>query len=118
MDMQGEPNLNYVSMFTFCRPILLMGIQTRHMVGYTNFLEERMQLLILSAPIKLDNKDFLVKQALNKALELFETLKHLRLVLKQVDPSKFTEIIYENYIIFVLANGVTSWSPYIGKDKL
>jgi hypothetical protein len=74
-----------------------------------------MQLLVLSTPVKLDSKDFSIKQALNKALKLFKSLEHFRLVLKQVDPSKFTKIFYETYIIFVLANRVTSRTSYIKK---
>jgi hypothetical protein len=74
--------------------------------------------LVLSTPVRLASKDFPIKQVFNKVLELFKMLKHLRLVLKQVDLSKFTEIIYKTDIIFVLANSVTRQTPYIGKDKL
>jgi hypothetical protein len=76
-------------------------------VNNANVSEVRIQFLIFSSPIGLDNKFFFIKQALNKRLELFEFLEDLRFVLEQVDPNEFAIIIKETHIILISSNRLT-----------
>jgi hypothetical protein len=96
---------------------LLMGIWTRHMVRDPNFLEEGIEFLILISPVRLNNKNFLVKETLNKSLEFMKFLEYLKFVIKQIYPSKLTKIIIKTDIIFVASNRLTCRAPHITKDK-
>jgi hypothetical protein len=91
-------------MFSLSRPILLVGMRTRNMMLNAYFLKERIYFLILSTPIRLDNKNFLIKLVFNKFLEIMKDLKDIRLLFEKTNPRKFTKIINEAYII--------SKSPY------
>jgi hypothetical protein len=66
--------------------------------------EEGSKLLILVSPIRLNNKDFLIKLPLNKVLKISKLLKHLRLELDEINPGEFTEIINKANIIFLSTN--------------
>jgi hypothetical protein len=92
-----------------------MSIGTRNMMEDVGLLEKGVELLILTTPVSLDGYDFLIKQAFNKILKLSKFLKHLKFVLKKINPSKFAEIINETYIVFIISNGNTGWPPHIGK---
>jgi hypothetical protein len=88
------------------------------MMRDAKFLQIRIQLLILTTPVGLNSKNFLVKQPFNKCLELFEFLKNIRFVLKEIDPSKLTKIINKADIVFISSNRLTSGTPYIREYKL
>jgi hypothetical protein len=51
------------------------------MMCYANF-GEGVQLLIFTAPIRLQGKDFLVQLALNKCLEFMKFLEDFRFILR------------------------------------
>jgi hypothetical protein len=91
-------------MFSFYEPILLMGIGTRNMMRDVGLLEG-VELLVLTTPVGLDSENFLIKQTFNKILKFLEFLKHIRFVLKKINPSKFAEVINETHIIFIISNG-------------
>ena len=67
-------------------------------------LEERIQLLIFSSPIRLHSNNFSIKQVLNKILEVIKALKNIRLMLEQVDPGKLAIIINKAHIKFISPN--------------
>jgi hypothetical protein len=92
-------------MFSFYEPILFMGIGTRNMMRDVGLLEEGVELLVLTTPVGLDSENFLIKQTFNKILKFLEFLKHIRFVLKKINPSKFAEVINETHIIFIISNG-------------
>jgi hypothetical protein len=83
---------------------MLVSMRTGDMVGYTNMLEESIKLMILSSPIGLDCYGLSIKQSLNKILKITKALENLRLMLDQVDPSKFAKIINKACIIFESAH--------------
>jgi hypothetical protein len=57
-----------------------MSIGAVNVVRDVDLMKESIQFLILSTPIGLRNKNFLVKQSFNKILEFSKKLKHFRLV--------------------------------------
>ena len=65
------------------------------------FGEKSVQTLILASPIGLYSNDLSVKTLFYHTLEFCEFLEHIRLKFQYVDPSKFTEIINEGYIILL-----------------
>jgi hypothetical protein len=46
------------------------------MVQDANVLEKGVGMLIFSSPIRLDCKDFMIKEPLNKGLKTLKILKH------------------------------------------
>jgi hypothetical protein len=60
MRHQGEPNFYYVTMFTLGRPVLLMSIRARDMMGDTSLLKG-VELLIFSTRVSLNSKNLPVK---------------------------------------------------------
>ena len=95
-----------------------MGVRTRHVMRDSNFLEERVQLLIFTPLIRLESKDFGIKLALNESLEVQKHLKHIGPFLKKIDPRKLAIIIYETHIICVPTNRGGGRPPHIRKHKL
>jgi hypothetical protein len=75
---------SYVSMLALCRAILLVRVWTRYVMGDTHMLEEGGELLILTSSIRLNGQDFLVEEPLNKLLELFEFLEHIRHMFQKI----------------------------------
>ena len=69
------------------------------MMRDANLLEKIVEFFIFTTPINLHGNDLSIKLALNKLLKIKENLIHLRTFFKQIDPSKFTVIINEAYII-------------------
>jgi hypothetical protein len=104
-------------MLSLNRAILLMGIWIRHMVRDPNFLEEGIEFLILTSPVRLNSKNFLVKKTFDQSLKFTKFLKKLRFVFKQIYLSKLAEIINETNIIFIASNRLTCRTPHITKDK-
>jgi hypothetical protein len=106
-----------MAMLSLSRAILLMGIWTRNRVRDPNLLEEGIEFLILTTPIRLYNKNFLVKETFNESLKFTELLKNLRFLFKQIYPNKLAEIINKTDIVFVTSNRFTRRIPHITKDK-
>jgi hypothetical protein len=71
-------------MLALCRAILLVRVWTRYVMGDTHMLEEGGELLILTSSIRLNGQDFLVEEPLNKLLELFEFLEHIRHMFQKI----------------------------------
>jgi hypothetical protein len=65
---------------------------------------EGVQGLILPSPICLNRQNFPIKLAFNKTLKIMETLKDLRLMTQEVNPHKFTVIIYKTDIVAMSSN--------------
>jgi hypothetical protein len=87
------------------------------MVRDPNFLEEGIEFMILTTPVRLYSKNFLVKDTFNKSLEFTNFLKNLRFMLKKIYPSKLTKIINKSDIIFIVSNRLTCKTPHITKEK-
>jgi hypothetical protein len=64
-------------------------------------------------PIGLYGDDLFVKKAFNMVLEVIETLKNIRLLFEEINPSKFSEIIDKTHIIFVLIDRIGRRAPHI-----
>jgi hypothetical protein len=73
------------------------------------------KLDILVTPIRLNGKDFTIKHALNKLLEFMKIFKHLRLTMKQINPSKLTKIINKADIVFLATKRMDGRTPHIRK---
>ena len=106
-----------VAMFSLRGSILLMSIGTRNMVRYANFIKERMKFFILSSPVSLHSYNFTIKESLNQFLKFMELFKHLRLILKKIDPGELAIIINKANIIFLSIDRTRSRTPDIRKYK-
>jgi hypothetical protein len=76
-------------------------------------VETRYLIFGTQHPVGLNDKNLLIKQALNKTLEFFESLEYFIFVFEQVNPSEFTKIINETNIIFISPNRITTRPSYI-----
>jgi hypothetical protein len=83
------------------------------MMFYAYALEKGTEFLIFSSPVRLKGKDFLVKETFNMVLKIMKSSKNIRFLFKEIDPSKLAIIINKAYIILVVPNGSTSWTPHI-----
>lgn len=83
------------------------------MMRYAYALEEGIQFLVFTSPIRLHGNDFAIKKAFNKTLKIMKTLKDFRFVAKQINPSEFTEIIDKTNIIIEFAYRSRCGTPYI-----
>jgi hypothetical protein len=72
------------------------------MVSEANFAKERIELLILASPISLHCKNFSIEHPFYKNLKFLEFFKHLRFILQEINPGKFTKTINKTDIIFFL----------------
>ena len=70
------------------------------MVGYANFIKEGIKFFILSSPVSLYSYDFMIKKSLYGLPKFMKLFKHLKLVLKKINPGELTIIINETNIIF------------------
>jgi hypothetical protein len=89
-------------MLSFSNSIFLVGIRTRYVMRDPHDAEERVKSLILTSPFRLNSFNFPYKHSFNEALKLFKELKHLGFLTKKINPSKFTEIIYETNTKFLV----------------
>jgi hypothetical protein len=92
-----------------------MSTRARYMMGDTNPLEEGIKLVVFPSPVGLNDKNFSIKEPFNKVLEILKLLKHLRFMLKQIDPCEHVIVINETNIVFKTTNIITSRTPYIRK---
>jgi hypothetical protein len=104
-------------MLSLSGAILLMGIWVGNMVRDPNFLEEGIEFLILTTPIRLYSKNFFVKEMFNKSLKFSEFLKNLIFMFKQIYPSKLATIINKTDIIFMTSNRLPRRTPHITENK-
>jgi hypothetical protein len=95
MSEECKPHLHNVVMFLHYNTILLMCMRTRHMMGNSNGSKKEIQFFILSIPIRLNSDDLATSHAFNKLLKFKKVVRHLRNMMKQIDPSKFAIIIIE-----------------------
>jgi hypothetical protein len=93
MSEESEAHLDNMAVLTLCGTILLMSVRTGHLVSDAKFMEEWVEMLILSTPVGLDCNDLLIKQALNKRLKFKEICENIKLVTQQIYPGEFTVII-------------------------
>jgi hypothetical protein len=102
MGEECNPHLHNVVMFSLGSTILLVCMRARHMMGYSNGSKKLIQSFILPTPIRLNGDDLVTNHALNKLLKFKKKLRHLRLMTKKIEPSKFTIIINKTNIVFFL----------------
>jgi hypothetical protein len=69
------------------------------MMGNANFLEERMEFLILTTLIGLHSDDFSAKFLLNQLLKIKKHLVNIGRLFYQINPSEVAKIIDKAYII-------------------
>jgi hypothetical protein len=74
-------------------------------------------MLILTTPIGLYGDDLTVQHTFNKGLKLLEELEDLRFTKKKTNPRKFTIIINEAIIVFLITKRIESRSPHIRVNK-
>jgi hypothetical protein len=55
---------------------------------------------------------------MRKNLKFFKEFKHLRSIMKEINPSKFTKIINETHIVFLMTKGVNCRTPNIRINEL
>jgi hypothetical protein len=78
MCKKSNAHLDNVSMFTFSRAVLLMGMRTGNVMRNAYAFKEGVQGLILTAPIRLYSLDFSPILAFNKRLKFMKYMKHFR----------------------------------------
>ena len=88
------------------------------MMRDTKFLKELVELLILTAPIRLEGKYFAVKLTFNECLKVTKNLEHVGTFFEEINPRIFAIIIYEAHIICVSTNRGWGRPPHIRKNKL
>jgi hypothetical protein len=88
MSENRKTHLHNVAMFPLGITILLMSMRTRHLLSNANVVKEGIKFFILSAPIRLNRKNLVIKLALNKALKLKEVFENLIFRAKQIKPGK------------------------------
>jgi hypothetical protein len=64
-------------------------------------------------PVGLECNDFVIKPALSKRLKFNELLENFRFMTQQIDPCKFTIVINEANIIFLVTKGLVRMAPNI-----
>jgi hypothetical protein len=66
-----------MTVLAFSGTILLVGMWTQDMVCNADRAEKGIKLLILTAPVGLNYKNFAIKHAFNKRLKFSKEFKHL-----------------------------------------
>jgi hypothetical protein len=83
------------------------------MMGYANGAKKGVEPLILATPIGLHSNNFTVEHSLNKALKFLKEFKHLRFMVKKINPCETTKIIDETDIVFLMTKGINNMTPHI-----
>jgi hypothetical protein len=105
MSKKCKTGFNYTSMFTLSRPILLVGVRARNLMGNgKRFKKLVMKFLIFPTPIRLHTLNFCVKNTLNMRLKLHKNTLSFRTVMHKINLRELAKIINKAYIIFVAAN--------------
>jgi glutamyl-tRNA reductase len=76
-------------------------------------VKKGIKLDILATPIRLNNKNFTMKHALNKLLKFMKILKHLRFIMKQINLSKLAKIINKADIVFLATKRINGRTPHV-----
>jgi hypothetical protein len=92
-------------MLTLSDTILLVGMETRHMVRNTNGVKKELRLIFVT-PICLHGYDFAVEYVFNIALKFFKELNDFRFSMKEINPCEFDIIINETNLILLVAKGL------------
>jgi hypothetical protein len=61
MSEESKAHLNNMEVLTLCGTVLLMSVRIGQLVSDSMFMEERVEMLILSTPVGLDCNDLLIK---------------------------------------------------------
>jgi hypothetical protein len=101
---EEQANLNNMAMLSLSRAVLLMRMRTRNEMGDAYTLKERVKFFILTSPISLHSKNFLIKESFYMLLEITEFLKDIRFRFQEIDPSELAIIINKAHIIFKTTN--------------
>ena len=99
MRKKSEGHFNFVTMFAFCRAILLMGMGTRNLVSDPYAFKEGVLGLILATPVSLDSLYLAAELSFYQTLKFIKNRKIFRLVSQQIEPSEFTMIINKTNIV-------------------
>jgi hypothetical protein len=113
LSKEGQSHFDNVPMFIFSGTILLMCMRIGYMMSDSYLGEKEVKFFILSTPISLYDDDLTIKEPLYKGLKFLEPLEELRLVFKEINPSKFTKIIDKANKIFKTTNRFRCRTPNI-----
>jgi hypothetical protein len=69
---------------------------------YANFLEKRIESLVLTPPICLHSNNFLAKESLYMMLKITKFLKHIRFLFQEINPGELAIIINQTEMIFIM----------------
>ena len=105
-----------MSMFAFNNAVLLRGVRTRHTMGYARTLKIAMQLMVLTAPIRLDGFNLSVQKTLNMSLKSIENLLNIRFVLEKINPTKTGVVVNKTNIVLIPPGRGNSRAPNIGMN--
>jgi hypothetical protein len=101
-------------MLTLGDTVLLICMRTRHTLQNTKFLEESVEVVILTTPVGL-NTDFCFEKTFNMYLELQKGIKHIIFMLNKIKPSKATININKTDIVIMSTGRRLSMTSYIRK---
>jgi hypothetical protein len=73
--------------------------------------------MILPSPIRLNNKNFGIKEMLDMFLEGIKILLNIRLAFEQIDPCKTAEIVQKTHIILKITTRSDGRAPHIRLNK-
>jgi hypothetical protein len=94
-----------MSMLAISMTVLLMRMRTRDKMGDAHTLEKGFKFLVLTSPVSLHCKIFLIKESLNMMLKVTEFLKHIIFLFQEIDPSELVIIINKTHILFKKTKG-------------
>jgi hypothetical protein len=102
-----------MTVFTLNGTVLLMCMWAGQTMRYSKLIKECVEVAVFAPPIGLNMNDFMLEKAFDMLLKLNKYIKHIRLTLNEIKPSKSTICINETHIIVVTTNRGLGRAPYI-----
>jgi hypothetical protein len=106
-----------MAMLALGNAVLLGGVRTRNSVRNTGTLEITTQLVIFTAPVRLDGFNLGVQKTLYMSLKRIKNLFNIRFVFKKIDPNKTRVVIDKANIVLITAGRSTSGAPNIRMNQ-
>ena len=89
---------------------------TGHTVRDPRALKITVQFVVLATPIRPNDYDFSAKKTLNMRLKSIKHFLNVRLVLKEIYPTKTRVVIDKAHIILITSRGGNTRPPNIRMD--
>ena len=113
MSKKCKTGLNYVTMLALNGAILLVCMWTCQTMRDPKLIKERVEVAILAPPIGLDMNNLMLEKTFDMLLKLNKDIKHIRLTLNKIKPSKSTISINKTDIVVVTTDRGLCRTPNI-----